>query len=90
MFLFTRPAWAERFLPVDDLNDEETEEDNRFGVRRLIENGNAEESYHDGPDDESPPVRAIEAPDTNGPIVQPSQLGTAGHEWREEGEARES
>lgn len=55
-------------------------------MRRLIEEANPTEEYHDEPNEES--IRAIEAPsgeESQRPRVEPSGLVEHGNEWRDEG-----
>jgi len=77
--------WARHFKQIGN-GTENSEEDNRAGVRRLIEerSGTVGE-YHDEPSEEAVP-RAIDAPadgQEQGPRVVPSPLTEGGREWRD-------
>jgi len=86
---WAHPSWGRAFKRRTSNHTEDAEEDSGTGTRRLIEEGAADEAYHDEPDSST---QAIEEPATNspnqGPRVVPSHLIDNGNEWRGEGENR--
>lgn len=85
---WTRSPWAQPFLPANIGAIEEPEEDHRAVVRRLIEDGTGDRTYHDDAEETST-SRALEATpnggNDHGPRVQPSPLIDVDNEWRDEG-----
>ena len=79
---WTRTRWARPFHH----NPSSPTEDTRATMRRLIEEANPTEGYHDEPNEE--PIRATEAPsgeEGQRPRIEPSRLMEHGNEWRDEG-----
>jgi len=85
---WTHAGWVRPFKRItNEATEDPEDDDHRAMMRRLIDEGVAEERYRDEPTSEGSPVRAIEvSPEDHeeGPRVVPSTLVDSGNEWRDE------
>jgi len=85
-FSWIHPSLARPFKKITRGDIEDSPEDNRATMRRLIEGGDGDEEYRDdvgGERSERPAAAANGSGQEQGPRVEPSQLVDDGNQWRD-------